>query len=144
MAAPRTKGTSMSLADLNYVAVAAAAALSFAVGGLWYSPILFARAWARESGVDEARLRQASMARVFGLSFVCSLVMALNLAAFIGEQATVGFGLFAGAAAGIGWVAMALGVTYLFERRSLKLWMINSGYQVLTLTLMGGLLGAWR
>jgi hypothetical protein len=144
MAARRTKGIPMNLADLNYVAVAAAAALSFAVGALWYSPILFARAWTRESGVDEARLRQASMAKVFGLSFLCSLVMALNLAAFLGDQATVGFGLFAGAATGIGWVAMALGVTYLFERRSFKLWLINSGYQVLTLTLMGGLLGAWR
>ena len=84
------------------------------------------------------------MARIFGLSAIASLVMAFNLAAFIGAKASLSFGLFAGAAAGIGWVAMSLGVIYLFEQRSLKLWLINSGYQVVAYTLMGGLLGVWK
>ena len=75
---------------------------------------------------------------------LASLVMAFNLAAFIGPKASLGFGLFAGAAAAIGWVAMSLGVIYLFEQRSLKLWLINSGYQVVAYTLMGGLLGVWK
>jgi len=35
-------------------------------------------------------------------------------------------------------------VTYLFEQRSLKLWLIDSGYQVVAYTLMGGILGAWH
>jgi hypothetical protein len=39
---------------------------------------------------------------------------------------------------------MALGVIYLFERRSTRLWLINSGYQVLTLTVMGGVIGRWQ
>ena len=42
------------------------------------------------------------------------------------------------------WVAMSLGVIYLVEQRSLKLWLINSGYQVLAYTLMGGLIGLWK
>jgi len=84
------------------------------------------------------------MGRIFGLAAVASLVMAFNLAAFIGPKASLGFGLFAGAAAAIGWVAMSLGVIYLFEQRSLKLWLINSGYQVIAYTLMGGLIGVWK
>ena len=79
-----------------------------------------------------------------GKSTLISLVMAFNLAAFIGPKASLSFGLFAGAAAGLGWVAMSMGVTDLFEQRSLKLWLINSGYQVLTYTLMGGVLGVWK
>ena len=130
--------------SIDYLAVLAAALLSFAIGGLWYSPILFARAWMREAGLDEARLRDANMAKIFGLSFLFSVVMALNLAAFIGDKGTLAFGLFAGAATGIGWVAMALGVIYLFERRSLTLWLINGGYQVVALTLMGAVIGAWQ
>jgi hypothetical protein len=39
---------------------------------------------------------------------------------------------------------MSLGVIYLFERRSLKLWLINSGYQVLAFALVGAILGAWK
>lgn len=128
----------------NYLAIATAALVSFAIGGLWYSPILFARAWMRECGITEAQARQAPLGRTFGLSALAALVMAFNLAAFLGDKATLAFGLFAGAATGIGWVAMSLGVIYLFEQRSLKLWLINSGYQVVAYTAMGGILGAWR
>ncbi len=70
--------------------------------------------------------------------------MAFNLAAFIGAKATLGFGLLAGLAAGLGWVSMSLGVIYLFEQRSPKLWLINSGHQVLAYTVMGGMLAAWK
>ena len=134
----------MDTLSINVPAALCAALMTFAIGGLWYSPLLFARAWMREAGLTEEQTRQAPMARVFGLSALAALVMAFNLAAFIGPKASLGFGLFAGAAAGIGWVAMSLGVIYLFEQRSLKLGLVNSGYQVLSYTLMGGLLGVWK
>ncbi len=134
----------MEAVHFNFAAVLVAAALSFAIGGLWYSPLLFAKAWMKEAGLSEQQTRSAPMGRIFGLAALASLVMAFNLAAFIGPKASLGFGLFAGAAAGLGWVAMSLGVIYLFEQRSLKLWLINSGYQVLAYTLMGGLLGVWK
>ena len=130
--------------QIHYGAVLAAAIVSFLIGGLWYSPILFARVWMREAGLDEAQVKNAKLARVFALSLLCSLVMAANLAAFIGAKASLSFGLFAGAATGIGWVAMSLAVVYLFEQRSLKLWLVNSGYQVLAYTAMGGIVGAWH
>ena len=128
----------------NFFAIVTAALVTFAVGGLWYSPILFAKPWMRECGLTEEQARQAPMGRIFGLSALAALVMAANLAAFRGAKATLSFGLFAGAATGIGWVAMSLGVTYLFEQRSLKLWLIDAGYQVVSYTLMGAILGAWH
>ena len=134
----------MDSMHFNVAAIFVAALMSFALGGLWYSPLLFAKAWMQAAGLSEQQVREAPMGRVFGLAGVASLVMAFNLAAFIGPKASLTFGLFAGAAAGIGWVAMSLGVIYLFEQRSLKLWLINSGYQVLAYTLMGGLIGVWQ
>ncbi len=134
----------MDISQLNLAAIVVATAVAFMLGGLWYSPILFAGAWMREAGLSEPQTRQANMARVFGLSALATLVMAFNLAAFIGPKADLAFGLFAGLAAAIGWVAMSLGVIYLFEQRSLKLWLINSGYQVLAFALMGAILGAWK
>ena len=122
-------------------AVLAAALVNFAIGGLWYSPLAFSRAWVAAAGLDEERLRQAPMGRVFVLAFAAALVMALNLAAFIGAGKGVGFAVFAGLAAGLGWVAMALGVTYLFERRPLRLWLINAGYLVVAFTAMGLVIG---
>jgi Protein of unknown function (DUF1761) len=134
----------MDSVHFNFAAVFVAALISFAIGGLWYSPLLFARSWMKEAGLNEQQMQGAPMGRIFALAGLASLVMAFNLAAFIGPKASLSFGLFAGAAAAIGWVAMSLGVIYLFERRSLKLWLINSGYQVLAYTLMGGLLGVWK
>lgn len=134
----------MDAVQFNYAAVFVAALSSFLIGGLWYSPILFARAWMAAAGLSEAQTQQANMVRVFGFAGLASLVMAFNLAAFLGAKATLQFGLFAGFATGLGWVAMSLGVIYLFEQRPLKLWLINSGYQIVAYTVMGAILGAWH
>lgn len=130
--------------SLNPLAIAVAAALAFLMGGVWYSPVLFARRWQQAAGLADEQLKNASMAKIFGLAYLAALVMAANLAAFIGPKASVGFGLAAGAAAGIGWVAMCFAVNDLFERRPLALWLINSGYHVLALTVMGGVLAWWK
>lgn len=133
----------MDVSKLNFLAIAVAAGTTFLLGGLWYSPILFATSWMREAGLTPEQTRRAKLAQVFGLSALAALVMAVNLALFIGAQG-VAFGTFAGLATGLGWVAMSLGVIYLFEQRSLKLWLINSGYQVVAYTMMGAILGAWK
>lgn len=129
----------------NYLAILIATVSAFILGGVWYAPPVFGKAWMHESGFTKESLeRMGGTARIFGVSFVLELIMAFNLAAFIGPKASLSFGLFAGAAAGFGWVATAYGVTYLFEHRSMKLFLINAGYHAVALTMMGAILGAWR
>jgi hypothetical protein len=36
-----------------------------------------------------------------------------------------------------------LSAPYLFESRSLRLWRVNAGYQVVIFSLMGTIFGAW-
>ncbi len=135
----------MDTVSFNYAAIALAAIVSFLLGGLWYSPMLFAKSWLREAKVSEQQAQSANMKKVFGLSFLCTLVMAFNLAAFLGAKASVAFGAAARCLppASAGWRCRS-GVVYLFEGRSLKLWLINSGYQVVSYTVMGAILGAWH
>ena len=111
----------MDLSHINYLAVLVAALSSFVIGGVWFSPIMFANAWMRENGFTEEEMKNSNMAKIFGGSFVLALIIAFNLAAFLGPEANLIWGMTAGALAGIGWVAAALGIIYLFERRSLKL-----------------------
>lgn len=134
----------MDNVSIHYPAAITAALTCFAIGAMWYSPILFGKAWMQETGVTEEKQRQSSMGRIFGLAAVANLIMAFNLAAFIGAKGSLGFGLFAGLATGLGWVAMSMAVNDLFERRSLRLWLINAGYNVVAYTVMGGILGAWK
>ena len=134
----------MNPQDIHWPAVFVAALSTFLIGGLWYSPVLFAKPWMTLNGFTQERLREANMAAIFGGSFVLSLVIATNLAFFLGKQATVTFGVAAGLAAGLGWVTASTGITYLFERRPLKLLLINGGYHVVAYTVMGAILGAWH
>ena len=133
----------MDLGSINYLAVVVAALISFLIGGLWYSPVLFGKAWMQELGFTDDDTK-GNMGMIFGTTFVLSLIIAFNLAAFLGPEADFAWGLTAGALAGIGWVATALGILYLFERRSMRLFLINAGYHAVTFTLMGGLLGLWH
>ncbi len=52
--------------------------------------------------------------------------------------------MMAGGLAGIGWVAASLGINYLFERKSLRLFLINGGYNAVTYIVAGGIIGAWK
>lgn len=132
-----------ALASVNWLAVIAAAAATFVLGGLWYGP-LAGKVWMRASGMTEERARQGNMALTFGLSFAMQLVAAAVLAMFIGPGANVRFGLMAGLAVGVCWVATSLGVIYLFEQRPVAHWAVNAGYMVLAFAIMGVILGAWR
>jgi hypothetical protein len=129
--------------QINFLAVLASTILAFVLGGLWYGPF-FGKVWMNENGFTEEGLKKANMAKIFGTTFILNIIIAVNLAAFIGTKQDLGFGLFAGAAAGIGWVSASLGITYLFSRKSLKLFLIDAGYQSIIYTLMGGILGIWK
>src|SRR6185436_16710421 len=130
---------------INHFAVIAAALATFVIGGLWYSPLLFHKAWMNANGLTEQDLNKGSMGKVFGISFLFSLIMAYNLAAFLsGPDTTVAWGAAAGALSGIGWVALSIGILGLFERRSLKYVLINGGYFAVSFVVMGLILGAWR
>lgn len=134
----------MNMHTLNLPAIFAATLSAFLLGGLWYSPALFGKAWQRANGFGETP-PATNMGKVFGISFVLTLIMALNLAMFLNAPTTTtSFGAAAGFAAGFGWAAMGLAIVALFERRPLSYMLINGGYLTVALTLMGTILGAWR
>ena len=133
----------MAFQKVNWLAVFVAAISSFVLGGIWYSKALFGQAWVRACGFNEEELQQANMGRTFGVAFLLALFAAFNLAMFIGPEADVAFGGLAGFFAGIGWVTTMIGIHYLFERRTLAHFLINAGYSVAALTVMGVILGAW-
>ena len=130
--------------EVNYFAVIAASVATFALGGLWYSPALFGKAWQREAGVSEEQMKDANMVKIFGLTFVLSLIAAWVFALFLGPRPPMALGLGAGFSAGLCWVAASFGINYLFERRSLKLWLINGGYHTLQFTIVGLILALWH
>jgi hypothetical protein len=130
--------------QLNYLALFAAALSTFLIGGLWYSPAVFGKIWMRENGLTEEEMKKGNMIKIFGLSFLLAVISAVNLAMFMGPENNPVMGALWGFLAGTGWVATFVGTHYLFERKSFKLFMINAGYSIVALTIMGIILVALR
>jgi Protein of unknown function (DUF1761)/Domain of unknown function (DUF6265) len=130
---------------LNIPAVFTAAASGFLIAGLWYSPLLFGRAWQTATGLTAADLAKQNKGRVFGLAFVLMLMMSFNLAMFLDQPTTtLTWGATAGFLAGFGWVALEIGVVSLFESKPFSYVAVNGGYMVVTFVVMGAILGGWR
>lgn len=129
--------------SLDWLAVICAAAAVFLAGAVWYGP-LFSKAWITDFGFRQEDLAARNQLKVFGLTFVLNIVMATNLAMFIGPQADMAFGLAAGFFTGFGFVAALLGVYYLFEGRPLRLFFVNGGFAVVNFTLMGAVIAAFN
>ncbi|GJM07726.1 MAG: membrane protein [Lysobacteraceae bacterium] len=134
----------MDITQINLWAVLAAAVSSFLVGGLWYSPVLFGKAWMQAAGLSEAQLARANQARTFGLSLLLCLLSASVFAVFLGPAPELGFAVGVGVLAGACWVASSFAINYLFEQRSMKLFAINGGYHTVQFALYGLILGAWQ
>jgi hypothetical protein len=125
-------------------AALAAGVASMILGALWYSPALFGKAWRAASGVTEAQANSANRAKTLGAAFVLAVIGAAVFAMFLGPRPAPMFATAAGLAAGLCWVAGSFGINYLFERRPLRLFLINGGYHTLQYTLIGAVLGVWH
>src|SRR3984957_6481448 len=135
----------MPLANLNWLALVAAAVSMFVLGGLWYSKALFGKAWMSACGLTEKDLRRGNAAKIFGLSLVFSLGWVINLDMFlIDAKTTTSWGAAAVFLAGFGLVALSIAMIGLFERRTWKHIFINGGYVTIAFVLMGLIIGAWR
>ena len=134
----------LSFHELNWLAIVVAALSAFGLGGLWYSPVLFVKIWMKETGITVESQKSANMIKIFGLSFLLAMVASLLLGLFLGEDAGGGAGALSGFLIGLGTIFTFLGITYLFERRSLAHFLVNASYGVAALTLMGFIIGVWQ
>ena len=123
--------------NVSILAVIVAAISAFVLGGLWYSPMLFAKAWQKEAGLSDAQLKSANKPRTFGLTLLLALVSAFVFGLFLGPHPAMALALGAGFSAGLCWVAASIGSSYLFEQKSLKHFLINGGYCTVQFTLYG-------
>ena len=128
---------------VNLWAALVAAVSTFLLGGLWYSPLLFGKAWQRESNAG-TKGRAGPPARAFGLSFAFAMIGAVLFAVWLGPNPSAGHAVAAGAMTGFGFIAIALGINYQFANRSFTLWLIDGGYHSLQFTLFGLILGLWH
>ena len=129
--------------DINWLSVIVATISAFAIGSLWYSPVLFSKIWQKEVKLSDEDMKTASMPVIFGSTFVLQFIAAVVLDMYLTPYANLAAGIKAGLFVSIAFIATAYGTTYLFSRKSMRLFLIDAGYYVVLYVVMGGILGAW-
>jgi hypothetical protein len=135
---------------INLWSVLVAAVATMILGFLWYSPILFANPWMRLMGVDpndKAKLAemQKGAGKLYGLAFVASIVSAMVLAKVIAVTTvnTIPYGMKIGFAVWLGFVTTVQLTGALFGKQPIKLYLINTAYQLVCYLAMGAILAVW-
>ena len=122
------------------------------VGSLWYNPKTLFPAWWKAIGRSDKDQPGggASMGVTWGLTVLAALVEAIFMALFVkamgrmnGGMATLASGAFAGFLIWLGFVATTSLTNKLFAGQ-LKAWVIEVGNHLVTMVLMGAIVGAWH
>lgn len=137
--------------DVNYVAILIAAIVSMALGFIWYMPALFGKRWMKLMGYTPESLKedQKKMGKMYAVSFVLTLVTAFVLSHVI--VLSVSYFSYSPVMSGVTsafwmWVGFILPVqaTDVIFRKGEKSWEllgINTGYQLVSVLLMGVIIG---
>ncbi len=126
------------MSDFALWPVLAGTVAFFVVGAIWYG-VLFGKVWQREAGLTDEQVQGGNMALIFGLTFLFEMLIAMVLWHLIARTApaphvvmmmAVGFA--------VGVMIPAVGINYLYQRKSGLLFAIDAGHFLLGMAAMGG------
>lgn len=140
---------------INYWAVLVSAILFFALGAVWYSPVLFGKAWTRAMGYSEEDLKnlgqEFNAPKAFIMMFLSGLVMAYVTAHIIDFMGVVFTDLtpLQTAFTSVVWLWLGYIATYVisqvaYEQKSWRYYFINTGYWLGGLLITALVVGLWR
>jgi len=140
----------MEFMGVNLWSVLVAAIATMILGFLWYSPLLFPKPWTLAMGYDpndKAKMDEMrkGAGKLYGITFVASLLSAFVLAKII-DVTTVNsalYGMKIGFAVWLGFVTTVQLTSTLFKKRPIKLYWIDTGYQLVCYLVMGAILAKW-
>lgn len=121
----------------NWLTIIAAAIAAFAVGGVWYGP-LFGKAWMAEVGFTEEDAKNSNMALLFGGTIALNLISAVFLGHLLAhfDPAPMQTMMISTGIA-LGFVIPSLAVNYMYNRKSMRLFLIDAGYYLGVFAAMG-------
>jgi hypothetical protein len=134
--------------QINYMAVAFGAVLYFFLGALWYSPFMFGNSWAALQGINTEDAKSKNMTGVLLVTFTLILLSGFILAFLIELIKSEPFIFVEGLAITllmfIGLVAPVLKITFLYEDKPYRLFLIDAGYHFSGYFILGTIISLWR
>lgn len=134
-----------SLFEVNFLAVIVAAIVQFALGALWYSNAMFAQAWMTDNNIKPGDIKQGTgdMAWRYGSTLVLFFLISWVLAALL-SSASIADAVNASVVIGLGLIACSMAIHYIYENKTLRLFIINAGYNIFGLIIAAIILALWQ
>ncbi|HVY21225.1 MAG TPA: DUF1761 domain-containing protein [Bauldia sp.] len=130
--------------EISWLAVIVAAAAKFLIGWGWYSNAAFGPKWRQLNNASEADV-QANIGPALVVEAITDLVMAYVLARFVAHYGYgFGIGVLVAFMAWLGFVATVLAGQVFYELRPRLIPVINGGYFLVSMVIMGAILGVWH
>ena len=126
---------------INFMSIILGALSRVVLVALWWSPILFLKRWMKLTGQTSAMMKRNQM-KGATFAIVGSLVMAAVfywLLWMFGLQ-TISGGVITGLLIWTGFVFPPMLSPVVYEGKSFKLFLINAGFQLVALLVMGAVL----
>ncbi|HEU4965785.1 MAG TPA: DUF1761 domain-containing protein [Bacilli bacterium] len=133
----------MEVTELNVWAVLVAGLAYYAIGGLWYSPVLFGNVWVKLRGINKFEMKSSAGPMIGALFVNLASAFVLALLLQLTEAVTLADGLTTALVAGVS-VALAIGLNHLFEGAKFQMFVLTVGYHLIAYAVMGLILGAWQ
>lgn len=137
----------MPLVTVNFWAILVAAILNMAIGAFWYSTSGFGKTWMSLVGMSKEKMEagKKEAGKYYIVSFVGALIMAYVLSHIIAfaQVDTIFGGIQTGFLVWLGFVVTTSLGDYLFADRPKKLYVLNNGYYLVSLCVMGAVLAVW-
>ncbi len=159
--------------ETNYLALLLSALSTLFVGFVWYHPKVFGALWMKESGLTESKMKSGNMILIFGMAVIFAFLISVMLqflvihqwavlsaaggdptitlpsyAAFMKDYGhtfrTFPHGMLHGFMSGLFLGLPIVGINALFERKSWKYILVNGGFWMVSMMLMGGIICAMK
>lgn len=134
----------MEFGTINILAVVISAIAAMVVAFVWYSPPLFEKVWLEEIGRTRAQVEDDSPLKYL-VAFIGSLLMAYILARLLDLVGgpSLELGILVAVVVWVAFVAATSAANFAFAGRPVRLWLIENGSHLVTLLVMGAILGVW-
>lgn len=130
---------------INLLAIFVSSVIVFLLGALWYSPLLFGKIWIKRIGKSEEEIKRNSGASSYVFTFILWIIVIYVLATVmnITGAISVSGGIYISVLCWIGFTGATSLIHHTFAGRSNSIWLIDSGYTLLSFIISGFILSVW-
>jgi hypothetical protein len=129
---------------INFIPVLVATVANYAIAAVWYAAI-FGKLWSKLTGISDMKPSAVNVILVLFGSFVMSFILyhSIVFGNTYFKMSGISGGLMGGFFGWLGYIAPVTLMTKLYEKKPWGLWLMDNGFWLISLLIMGIIESCW-